>query len=91
MTDKQWDRVWFVSRVLVGMLIHFILLLCTVALTEVVIELTLTLDDIKQWRLLWGVMAGAAAFFAGLAGARWVREQYITFFLPEAFERDNHR
>jgi hypothetical protein len=84
--DEVWDRAWFVSRVIVGMILQLFLFICSFALAELAFEVALTLPDYKMARWVMASMACIAAFTAGISGSFLVKSLYIRWALPEIME-----
>lgn len=88
---KAADDVWYISRVLVGLMIHVFMIFCAFAFAEQAVEVMRLIPDhhdvVSQIpERLTDVLVAVPAFTAGMAGAHWVKGLYVRFFLPEAMD-----
>jgi hypothetical protein len=86
-TEKtNWEQAWFISRVIIGFVIHVFLIVSAIGFAETVMEATFLIKDHHMDPRLTAVMACLSAFIAGMAGAYWVKAQYIRCCLPEVLD-----
>jgi len=84
--ETPWDRAWFMSRVLVGFIVHVFLIICAIGFTEHVVELSFLIKDHRMNPLITATMTGVSAFTAGMAGVYWVKAKFIQCCLPECMD-----
>lgn len=88
--------LWYVVRVLTGMVLHLFLVFCVISLVEhvfVFMEMFPHTTDAFSHAYSRSVHAliSVAVFAAGMAGASWAKGLYIRYILPEAMDEVSKR
>ncbi len=83
-----WNHAWFLTRVLVGLLIDIMIIAGTIVLSTATFILiwTLSLHENNMLVRVSAPLAMLAMFAAGMAGRSWMRGTYIVHVIPEALE-----
>jgi len=91
MTGELWTNLWWLSRVVVGGLIHIALVIFAIFNIEIIYEVVkyhyVAHSDTRIFSpSMVGVIASISFFTASMAGAYWIKSMYIKNFLPELMD-----
>lgn len=90
--DDMWTNLWWLSRVIVGYVIHIVLVVFAIYNIELVFEFVTGFYSMNpEYNVKIPVVVSAlilttSTFFANMAGAYWVKQMYIKQFLPELMD-----
>jgi hypothetical protein len=85
-SENVGNQLWFMLRVITGYLVHLMLIIGTLAYTELVVELAGTIRDTHIHPVLLKFLVAIIAFASGMAGTFWVKSMYLQHVLPEALD-----
>jgi uncharacterized integral membrane protein len=90
--DEMWTNLWWLSRVIVGYIIHIVLIIFALYNVDVVYELVINLyiqnpeQNVYIPAKLSAAITACSSFFASMAGVFWVKQQYVLRCLPELMD-----
>ena len=91
MENQLLDNLWFLSRVVVGWMIHASLIVFALFNVEITYEIVKDFYVKYQHSTLFspqliGIIAAISVFFAMLSGVFFVKQAYIRYALPEVMD-----
>jgi hypothetical protein len=80
--EQGWSDVWYITRILVGLVGHLLMVVCVLLLVQQMVDLMRLhhTDEVSAGvRRVLDVVVAVPVFTAGMAGVNWARMIYIRY------------